>query len=259
MWNDIVDLRDFYQTRLGQMARRAIRRRIRQIWPNVRGDKMLGLGFATPYLRPFQGEAERVLAVMPASQGVIHWPPEGDGQVTLADETELPFPDRSIDRLLLVHALESSHHPSMLLREAWRVLSDRGKLLVVVPNRTGLWATSERTPFGLGHPYTASQVTALLREDMFMPGACESVLFFPPSEQRFLLSWAPAIEQLGGKWFSRFPGVLLVEATKQYYAAPTEKTSAKRARITSALNGLKSPAVSGGPMEPANRMKRKEL
>jgi len=40
----------------------------------------------------------------------------------IADETELPFPDNSIDRVLLVHALESSEHPSDMLGEVWRVL-----------------------------------------------------------------------------------------------------------------------------------------
>ncbi|OFX11094.1 MAG: methyltransferase type 11 [Alphaproteobacteria bacterium RIFOXYD12_FULL_60_8] len=234
------------------MTARAVRRRIRAIWPNVKGDRVLGVGFATPYLRTFTEEAERVIAVMPAAQGVMHWPDQGPGQVLLAEETELPLPDRSIDRLLLAHALESSPHPGVLLREAWRVLSDRGRLLVVAPNRAGLWSHADNTPFGKGQPYTRSQLNALLREDMFMPTGCEPALFFPPSERRLALSWAPAIEELGARWFSRFSGVLVMEASKQYYAAPVEKAAVKRARLAEALGGLKRPAVTG-PFEPAGR------
>ena len=48
MWQDVVDLRDFYETQLGQMARRMIRRGVRALWPDVRGQRVLGLGYATP-------------------------------------------------------------------------------------------------------------------------------------------------------------------------------------------------------------------
>ena len=75
MWQDIIDLNAFYASPLGQVARRAIRRRIRALWPDLRGQSVLGLGFATPYLRPFQGEAERVLAEYWALQKwTSHWP-----------------------------------------------------------------------------------------------------------------------------------------------------------------------------------------
>ena len=77
MFIDIVDMRDFYDGRLGQMARLMIGRRVRALWPDLRGLRLMGLGFATPYLRPYLAEAERVAAIMPAPQGVLPWPPEG--------------------------------------------------------------------------------------------------------------------------------------------------------------------------------------
>ena len=158
MWTDVVDLNEFYQSRLGQVARRLIRRRMREIWPDVRGMTVLGMGYATPYLRPYRDEAERVIAAMPAQQGVIHWPEDGPGQVALTEETELPLPDLSVDRLLLVHAVENSENLRAMMREAWRVLAEGGRLLVVVPNRRGIWARFEqRSPFGHGHPYSQRQ------------------------------------------------------------------------------------------------------
>ena len=123
---DVIDLREFYATPLGVMARRLLRRRIRQMWPNLTNLRLLGLGYATPYLRPFREEVERTLAVMPAQQGVVHWPDEGASLVTLADETELPFADGSLDRVLLVHGLENAENARVLLREVWRVLTPTG-------------------------------------------------------------------------------------------------------------------------------------
>ena len=181
MWNDVVDLRDFYDSRLGQMARRLIRRRVRALWPDVPGQAVLGLGYATPYLRQFHGEAERVLAIMPAGQGVLPWPPEGPNAVALADETELPLPDRSVDRVLLVHGLECGEQVRDMLREVWRVMAGSGRLLVVAPNRRGIWARSDRTPFGQGQPYSPPQLSRLLRDNMFTPIQSSQALFMPPT------------------------------------------------------------------------------
>ena len=124
MWTDAIDLRDFYASALGGVARRMIARRVRQMWPDVAGLSVLGLGYATPFLGPFCGEADSVLAVMPAAQGVIPWPADGASQTALVDENSLPFADRSIDRALLVHALECSEHVRPMMREIWRVLAE---------------------------------------------------------------------------------------------------------------------------------------
>jgi SAM-dependent methyltransferase len=218
MWSDVVDLRDFYETPRGQVARHMIRRGIRSLWPDLRGKSVLGLGYATPYLRQFRDEAERVIAIMPAGQGVLHWPPEGPGAVALADETELPLPDYSVDRVLLVHGLESTEYLRPMLREIWRVLTGEGRLLVVVPNRRGIWARLDRTPLGWGHPYSPAQLSRLLRDHMFTPGPPEQALYIPPTNSRTLLRGAAAWERIGRRWFPRFAGVVVIEAGKQLYA-----------------------------------------
>jgi SAM-dependent methyltransferase len=230
MWTDVVDLRDFYDTSLGQMARRMIRSRLRELWPDASGQRILGLGFATPYLRAFLGEAERVAAVMPASQGVLPWPPEGPGMTVLADEVDLPLPDRSFDRIILAHAVESTEQVRAMMREVWRVLADGGRLVVIAPNRRGIWARLERTPFGNGRPYTPSQLNRLLRDSMFTPIGNATALFLPPTTSRMLLRSAPAVEELGRRWFETFAGVILVEAAKQIYAGSALREAKARKR-----------------------------
>jgi SAM-dependent methyltransferase len=218
MWNDAVALRTFYSSCLGKVARRMIARRIRQIWPDVHGMNVLGLGYATPLLSVFRSEAERVIALMPAPQGVVHWPTDGGGLSALADETSLPLPDRSIDRLLLVHALECAENTRPMMRELWRVLADGGRMLVVAPNRRGLWAQFEHTPFGHGRPYSPGQLAQNLTDTMFTPNQTATALFIPPVRSRMLLSTAPALEQIGQRWFAGFAGVIIAEATKEIYA-----------------------------------------
>ena len=224
MYTDVVDLRDFYATRLGQAARRMLRQRIRHMWPDVRGMRVLGLGYAAPYLRLFTEEAERVAALMPAEQGVLPWPEDDRNCVALAEEVELPLQDYSVDRVLLVHALEYSEHARMLLKEIWRVLAGGGRLLAVVPNRRGIWARLERTPLGGGRPYSSGQLTRLLREEHFTPEHSAGALYMPPTHSRVMLRSAAAWENIGERWFSTFAGMVLVDATKQIYA----KTPARR-------------------------------
>ena len=218
MYSDVIDLRDFYQSRVGQVARRLIRQRIRTIWPDVTGLRMLGLGYTNPYLRPFLGEAERVISFMPARQGVLHWPREEPNIVSLVSEAELPLQNFSIDRVLMVHALEGAPEADAMLGEVWRVLSGGGRVLVAVPNRRGIWARLDLTPFGAGSPFTLNQLTRLLRETAFTPLGHAHALYMPPSNSRMLLGAAPAWEKIGARWFPGFSGIVMVEATKQLYA-----------------------------------------
>lgn len=236
MWADVIDLREFYARRVGRNAQRMIRRQLRIMWPDVNGLRILGLGFATPYLSMFREDADRVLAAMPAGQGVLHWPVGERGLTMLADEVDLPLPDLSMDRVLIVHALESAEQVRPLLREAWRVLSDSGRLIIVVPNRRGLWARFEQTPFGYGQPYSKGQLTRLLRDNMFMPMETARALFVPPFNSSIIQSSAAAWEKVGARLFPAAGGVNVTEAVKQMYAA-TMITTAKRKKSMNAVPG----------------------
>src|SRR5688572_16420755 len=103
---DVVDLREFYASPLGHASRRLIARRIRSRWSDVSGATILGLGYATPYLDQFRQEARAALGFMPAEQGVVHWPAEGNSATALVDEVELPLVDSSVDFVLVAHGLE---------------------------------------------------------------------------------------------------------------------------------------------------------
>ena len=239
MPSDVVDLRDFYRSGLGQVARRMIRRAIQRVWPDLHGMRLLGIGYTTPFLSALSGDTERTVALMPALLGVLRWPPEGRNLVTLAQEGELPFADYSIDRVLLVHALETSEEVGPMLKEIWRVLAGGGRLLIVVPNRRGIWARLDRTPFGSGRPYTMSQLSQLLRDELFTPVGSDTALYIPPVRKRMILRSASAWERVGKRWFPTFAGVVLIEATKQIYAKPNAVRAPRRRLVyTPAPHGL---------------------
>jgi SAM-dependent methyltransferase len=216
---DVVDLRNFYGQRLGVVARRFIGRAIRSRWRDSSGLRMLGVGYATPYLGLFREDAERCLAFMPAGQGVVKWPTARPALAALVDDCEMPLPDAAVDRVLLVHALEMTTDAATLLREVWRVLAAGGRLLAVVPNRRGLWARMDTTPFGHGRPYSRTQINQLMRETWFTPTGWGEALYVPPIERGWFLRSAGAWERTGSTLSAPFAGVHLVEATKQVYRA----------------------------------------
>lgn len=214
---DVVDLRSFYATALGAVTRRIVGRALTNLWPEAKASSIAGVGYATPYLPYWRDEAERVLALMPAAQGVVNWPLDGLSATALVDPYEIPLPNASVDRVLLAHALESVLHPADLLGEIWRVLTPGGRAITIVPNRRGVWAASDLTPFGHGQPYSKAQLADLMRGALFSPENWRECLYFPPSHRRLWLRSAGAWEAVGRALALPFAGVHVVEATKQLY------------------------------------------
>jgi SAM-dependent methyltransferase len=183
-----------------------------------------------------------VIALMPDLQGVSHWPRDEPGLVGMCGEDSLPLDDNSVDRALLVHALEASEQLRRLLRELWRVLAGGGRMIVVVPNRRGVWARLERTPFGHGHPYSEPQLGRLLRDNLFVPIRSEYALYMPPSRTRMALKLAGPWERVGARWAHPFGGVVITEAEKQVYAgSPLRLTRRARRPVVVPARPVPSP------------------
>jgi SAM-dependent methyltransferase len=251
---DVRDLRNFYyRTGLGRSVQRSIRTRVQGLWPEARGQTVAGFGFAVPVLRPYLAEARRVMGLMPAPQGVMAWPADGANVSVLVEETQWPIETGMVDKLVLMHGLETSERASALLDECWRVLGPGGRALFIVPNRLGLWARRDGTPFGFGRPYSLTQLDAQLRAHGFTPERHLAALFGPPSARPFWLRTAPMWERLGQALSSwRAGGVLLLEASKQLQA-PVRGLRAELRRPLEVLDGLPAPAPvqRGGRPPPA--------
>lgn len=212
---DVLDLRRFYyRTRLGRVAQAAIRARVCDHWTEARGQTVAGFGFAVPLLRPFLADARRVVALMPGPQGVMPWPAGLPNVSVLCNETHWPLDTGVVDKLILMHGLETSERQGAVLEECRRVLGPGGRALFIVPDRGGLWARRDGTPFGFGRPYSLGQLETQLRDHGFSPERHSAALYMPPSTGRYWMRTAGLWEGVGQRLSAVMSGgVLLVEAT----------------------------------------------
>lgn len=228
---DIVNLRQFYSSPLGRKVKRRLRRVLRDYWHVEKGVVTVGIGYASPLLPLPDARvdaAARILALMPVVQGAIYWPVDAENHSVLGDEMRPPFAPSSLHRVLMVHAFEHAAAPDELLRIWWHMLAPGGRLLLVVPNRSGLWARFGHTPFATGTPYTMASLRALLNAAGFTLRDVRAAFFAPPSSHPFWLRLFSAIEWLGAAFFPRVGGVLAIEAEKQIYAGVRESLIATK-------------------------------
>lgn len=240
---DVIDLRKFYyRSALGRAVQSVIRDKVRAMWPDVRGQTIAGFGFANPLLRPFLSEARRVVALMPGPQGVISWPVGAPNVSVLTEETLWPVPPGSLDRLVMLHGLETSEHPSALLEEAWQALAPGGRAIFIVPNRSGIWSQNDSTPFGFGRPYSSTQLETQLRKHRFVTETAFATLYQPPDFRRFWRKTARFWEITGRRLpFFRAGGVLIAEVTKQVAAPKPPGVRVAMRRPLEVLGGIRSP------------------
>lgn len=222
----------FYGTPLGQVAGVLVRARLQTLWPDLTGCSLLGIGFPLPYLRhSWRAQASRVVAAVHPGFAVGRWPQGGPNLVTLVEDHALPLADCSMDRVLLVHGLEATEHVGRLMREVWRVLAENGRLIVVAPNRRGMWAHADSTPFGHGRPFSTGQLERLLPTHMFRCERVEHALFVPPIRSRLVLRGARVWEAVGRSVLPAMSGVLLMEARKEVWAAIPAGAVVQRRRV----------------------------
>lgn len=246
---DVRDLRNFYyRSALGRAAQRAVREQLTQWWPvsESKGQTLAGFGFSVPLLRPFLSDARRLIGLMPAPQGVMPWPAGQPNISVLCDEALWPLDTGVVDKLVVMHGLETADNAAAVLEEAYRVLGPGGQAVFVLPNRSGMWSRSDNTPFGYGRPYSASQVEGQLRDHGFRVERHTTVLHQPPSGARFWLKTGPLWERLGRALPVLVGGVLMVEVVKQVPAPKKPGLSERVKKPLSVLEGLGAPEPARG-------------
>lgn len=245
----------FYGSARGGVACRLVRRKLLQIWPDLSRQAVLGLGFTSPYLRAWRGQAARCIAASPVQVAALRWPTVAPNLACAVEEHALPFPDLSFDRVLLAHGLELAESPRAVLREVWRVLRDDGRLLVVTPNRIGLWAQIESTPFGHGQPYSSGQIGRLLTDQSFRVERRECALYVPPTRWRLVLRGARLWEQVGRAVLPQLGGVTITEAIKDSYAAvPVQRAKRLRRLLGEVASSVQRSAPPCAPGLPGSKL-----
>ncbi len=244
---DVQDLRNFYyRQKLGRSVQRVIRQEVLRLWPDVSGQTVAGFGFAIPLLRPFLSKSRRVIALMPGPQGVMAWPSPQDNVSVLCGEASWPIDTGHIDRLIVLHGLETSDDQNAVLSEAFRVLGPGGKAIFIVPNRVGLWSRSDTTPMGYGRPYTSGQLETQLKIQRFLPEKSLTALYQPPSFKRRWQRLGGVFERFGRRVPFLAGGMLILEASKRVHPTKGSKISNAAKKSMVVLGGL-----AGGKTKPA--------
>lgn len=255
---DVLAMNRFYKTPMGAAASWLIHKRLAPMW-SAPTAPLYGLGYALPFLELESiahqaasiGEPTTLpqFALMPAAQGVFHWPNMQQSSTALVDEYHLPIADSSVERMLMVHAIEHCDRPAHLFREIWRVLAPGGQVIAVVPNRRRTWSALDKTPFGHGQPYSRNQLSALMSDQMLPAEKWDTALMVPPlfwpGTARLMRFTEKSLHSVS----KNMGGALLVSARKQVYGALMK--SKPKVRAQPVLNPLPRTPLPNGSTKSA--------
>lgn len=226
---DIIDLKEFYRSPLANNVHMVLKKmltRLRSSSSNC-SSKTLFVGFGAPYANQNNHE----FLFMQAHMGVLAWPDKPNNRALLAYENEWAFADHTFDEIIIIHGLEYAQHAGNVLEECYRCLRPEGRLVVIVPNRRGIWVRSDKTPFGFGQPYTLTQLLQVLKKCEFVPIDAVRGLYTSPSSTWLgnLCSWT--FECIATRTLQKFSGLVGVAAIKRVYAGIPAKRIAKEQQV----------------------------
>ncbi len=145
----------------------------------------------------------------------------GGGCAAVAAPESLPFEADSIDVALVHHALEYSHDPHQLLREAARVIVPHGHIIVIGFNPWSLFGLGSLPGRYFGHPIWKSRLLGVRRVCdwlKLLDFAVDDVqyrVFAPPVGHEGLLRRCRAIDRLAERWPLPGGAVYMIHARKQ--------------------------------------------
>ncbi len=216
---DVTHFNHFYfQTELGSFVNETLIAETNEIWPDKASDSVLGYGFALPLLGQFLEEGTRVINLMPESLECQKWPAGKPNMSVHTLESNWPLPTASIERAILLHGLEFCENESSMLSECWRVLVPEGLMLIIVPNKSGVWSMNSSTPYGWGRSYSYGQLETILSRHKLQLEHHSMALMVPPSNDGSLRIMAKTIEKTGKKLHQKVVGgIHLIVARKRIF------------------------------------------
>lgn len=237
------DTAAFYRTPIGQKVQTLVQRHITSLHipPN---NSAVAIGDGTPYTACLPEHTILARLNHPLTRATA--PQNLHLKECVTDTQHLPFDDCSVPLILAIHAVEFAPAPSTFLRAMWKMMTDDGHLILIVPNRSGLWAHSDSTHFGQGTPFSTQQIQRLLMHNLFKIDHKRSTLITPPlllkhSSGRFMEHIAPYLP-------SAFAGLHLLVVRKNLYAGiplgVRHKTRPSPRQITAAAWNHQDPSAS---------------
>jgi SAM-dependent methyltransferase len=238
----IIELASWLQTAPGQCLLRWEQEQIDQAVTDVFGYHALQLGL--PELQALRCNrmphrwvaSDTTLQLPPLPQpppadGLMPSLPFDAGAALRCDFDALPFPNHSLDLVVLPHALELSRDPHLTLREVERVLVPEGRVMILGFNPASMWGLRQR----LGRARGA--IGWGRRDALFLPRSGEFLgywrlrdwlrllsfeveggrfgCFRPPYNSQRWLERSAWMEGVGQRWWPVFGAVYFLVAVKR--------------------------------------------
>ncbi len=169
--------------------------------------------------------------VPPPADDVMSTQADGEAVQLHCEFDALPFPDASIDLVVLPHSLELARDPHLTLREVERVLLPEGRVVIAGFNPASLWGLRQRAG-------RARRGVGLARSsDLFLPRAGDFIGYWRLRDWLRLLGfevegggfgcWRPPfntlswlercawMDRVGERWWPVLGAVYYVEAVKR--------------------------------------------
>jgi SAM-dependent methyltransferase len=235
----IIELGSWLQTPPGQCLLRWEQQQLDRAVSDVFGYHALQLGLAglqglranrMPH-RWLASEAWPADDVIAAIDDDANSQPMAVGAALHCDFDALPFPNQSLDLVVLPHTLELSRDPHLTLREVERVLVPEGRVIILGFNPASLWGLRQR----LGRARRAVGLGG--RGALFLPRAGEFLgywrlrdwlrllsfeveggrfgCFRPPFRSARWLERSAWIEGAGERWWPVFGALYFLVAVKR--------------------------------------------
>jgi len=136
--NNIIALKEYYDTEAGHNFCRIIRKIISNNWRKPSKEAIIGYGFTLPYLPILQNEGNKIAAVIPnniASENINSMNIAEGITPILSEPDTLPLKNEVIDKIIVIHALEQINNPDEIMAEFWRVLKPYGRIMIFSENK----------------------------------------------------------------------------------------------------------------------------
>ena len=157
----------------------------------------------------------------------------------IVDLTALPFDKKSIEHIVMMHALEFSPDPQKTLHEVSRILQPNATITIVTPNTGGTWAGNDQSPFGYGIAFSMETLFDMASKARLRIHEQHGALYLPPRATYGF--FANAIEKIGETILPFGYGLHILTLEKTTYAPADPPNGLK---IRDFLPGFAKPSVS---------------
>ena len=223
------ELLDWYSSPVGDQFAGELQSKIEQLIPELFGYYALQVGHVVGDLDLLQSSkiGHKIHMNLDSKQGNV-----------VASPFSLPFPQDTLDLIVLPHTLDFAQKPHQVLREVHRVLISEGHIVLIAFNPLSFMGLSKlallrskRAPWA-GHFYTARRLKDWLSLLDFTVIKVEHFGMRPPIQNSHVLKRLEFLNKIGKIGIDRLAGVQIFVAKKRVLTlTPRPQTWKPRTRI----------------------------